>query len=401
MPSRMFRILCVSSLLTAALAPVSSAEELIIKDSAPPLVVEDILEDEYKLWAETEALLETEAVSEIPPGITQGLKKDTPTGEAAAMTPDERGAFLSKVYEANSAQRLWKRHENISSVYYLFDGEAQKMAEYSVLYTEPGLYYSDDWSPGLEELRLLIRGEDDCVEDYTQSIRFIRFLNASGNAYRSPETAPVTLDEDTKEETLLSVLQTDYALFVITQLAESSIWSFDLEEPAEDAFYSCTYLLDPATLEVQMTRISLHDPSDKDWPVMDVREIIYSYDRGMTPFVETGFKRLLRHMDPEEVWDIENLRTVTLIRDPGAKDRRKYSLTALKGDPVSITLPPGYEIYRDETLTTRWIDDGDYTSDLTLWAAPDGQQPSQDLPQDTSDGQQPSQDLPQDTSDGQ
>ena len=92
----------------------------------------------------------------------------------------------------------------------------------------------------------------------------------------------------------------------------------------------------------------------------------------MTPFAETGLTGLLRHMDPEKVWEEQNLRTVTVTLDPGEETEQVFSLTALKGDPVSFTLPGGYALYADEALTTVWIDNGDYVSDLSLWGAAAG-----------------------------
>ena len=366
---RLLRALCALCLLVFACAPLVVADDAVIPDPSAGPVSEELDGTEKKAETETEALMETETAFEIPPGIEDSLKKDTPVGEAAKMTPDECVMFLKEVYEANSARTLWDRHEDLTAVFALYSDQTQKMEEYSLFYAENGLYYSDDWSPGLEELRLLIRGEDDCVEDYTRSMRFVCFLNASGNAYRVPQADPVILGEETIEATLLSVYRTENSVFVITQLTEPSILRLDLEEPEEGGFYSCACLLDPATLEAQTVRISLHNPSDAGQGVTNVREIRYSYDQGMTPFVQTGLTGLMQHMDPEDFWDAGDLRTVTLTRDPGTQEEQVFSLTALKGDPVSITLPPGYEIWRDESLTTPWMDDGDYVSDLSLWAA--------------------------------
>ena len=349
------------------LAPLSiRAQDEIIPDSSSGIVPEGQTETE----TETEAgpLMETETVYEIPPGIADGLKKDTPVGEAAGYTPEEAGAFLEKIYQANSAEAVWEKHKDVSATFRMYDEDAQMWKEYSTFYATPLLYYSDDWSPGLEELRLLIYGENGCVEDYTQSMRFVRFLNASGVPYRDSGTDPVTLEEDTGDELLLRIHRAEHALFVITRLTESSIARFGLEDPAEDSFYSCLYLLDPDSLEVKVIRIFRHDSESST--ANEVRSLTYSYDLGMSMFVETGYKGLLRHLLPESEWAPEYLREVTVTLDPGTDAERTESLTTLKGDPVSITLPDGYELYTDESLTVRWVDNGDYSHDLFLWAAP-------------------------------
>lgn len=359
--------LCTLLLLTGALSFCAGAEDVVVSDPASgPVTVEA---GHSNTGDETEALLETETVYEIPLGITDGLKKDTPIGEAAAMTQGECDALMDEIFQANSAQRLWGRHENISAAFRYYDADAQMWKEYSTFFADPLIYYSDDWSPGLEELRLLIYGENGCVEDYTSSMRFICFLNASEIPYRNSKTDPVTLTEDTKDEMLLSIHRSDQALFIITQLTESSILRFDLDEPEEDSFYSCLYLLDPDTLEVQLIQITLHGADDADQAGEGVRNISFSYDHGMSPFVETGYMGLIRHLEPGVVWAPEDLRDVTVTLDPGTDTERKKMITSLKGDPVSITLPDGYELYSDETLTTRWIDNGDYASNLALWAA--------------------------------
>ena len=415
---------CAAGLLTCAFGFRVPAAEMIVENST---------ESESGPAEETETergpLMETETVYEIPLQVTEGLKKNTPDGEVFRMKGSERSALLEDICQANSAKKLWQKHEDVTAVCSLFDEESQSWKEYSTYYADPSVYYSDDWTPGLEELRLLMYGENECVEDYAWSQRFVCFLNASGEPYRNAAADPVTLDEDTMDEPLLRIHREADSLFVITQLTESTILRLSLEEPEGEAFYSCLYLLDPDTLEVRSVRISLHEPvyetpnetayetpeetaegtpnetadgtavgttdgtangaadgtangaadgtangaadgTAEQYTVRDVRNINYSYDHGMSHFVETGFTGLVRHLMPDTVWAPEDLRKVEVTLDPGTKKERVVSLTTLKGDPISYTLPAGYELYRDETLTQKWIDDGNYTSDLSLWAAP-------------------------------
>ena len=371
-----------SSRIFTLLAAVSAAGLLsgvsVCRVPAEEMIVENSTEWETGLAAETETeteggpLMETETIYEIPLLVTDGLKKNTPDGEVLRMKGSERSALLEDIYQANSAKELWKKHEDVSAVCSLFDEDARSWKEYSTFYADPVVYYSDDWTPGLEELRLLMYGENECVEDYAWSQRFVCFLNASGIPYRSAGTDPVTLDEDTLDEPLLRIHREEDSLFVVTQLTESSILRLSLDEPEGEAFYTSLYLLDPDTLEVRSVRISLHEPKDKaadEYTVRDVRNINYSYDHGMTPFVETGYIGLLRHLMPDTVWAPGDLREVEVTLDPGADEERVFSIITLKGDPISYTLPDGYELYCDESLTQRWIDNGDYTSDLSLWAA--------------------------------
>lgn len=388
----------LSGLVFAAGAEAPSAPALIsdLEDAgeAEDVIVTDLPDEtdvpESEDMAQTEPLLETEAVYEIPAALTESLKKDTPVGQAAEMTLGECNAFVQKIFRANSAKALWKRHANVSATFRLFETESQMWKEYSCFYADPMLYYSDDWTPGLEELRLLIRGENECVEDYTRSMRFVRFLNASGQPYRNPAADPVTLSADTPDELLLLIHAADDTLFVVTQLTEPSIAGLGLEEPGAGSFYSCTYLLDPETLDLRMLQIALHDAGDPaegasdgdtdrhssdgaaaSYVVTELRNITYSYDHGMTPFVETGCRGLLRHMDPEKVWEEEDLRTVTVTLDPKTEEEQVYTVSVLKGDPVACTLPEGYTLFSDEALTIPWVDNGDYASDLFLWAAAD------------------------------
>ena len=341
-------------------------------DSASDVIVPDLtgfaLSDMESLTeSEDGSLVETEMIYEIPAGIVDDLVKNEPVGEAAGLTSADRRKWMEEICEANSPEMLWERHENVSALFHRYDADAGMWKEFSCSYLDPLVYYSDDWTPGLEELRLLIYDGNSCVEDYMNSMRFICFLNASGLPYRDPASAPVTLDENTRGELLLKIRTTPEALYVITQLAKDSALHLGLDDPKEDAFYSCLYLLDPVTLDVMLLQISLHDNAGS---VTDVERVSFSYDTGMTPFVEAGYEGLLRHMMPDFVWAPEYLRTVTLTLDPGTKDEKVYPLTVLKGDPVSITLPEGYELYSDESLTRRWIDDGNYSTDLALWAAP-------------------------------
>lgn len=327
-------------------------------------------------------LMETETVYEIPQGLTEDLEKNTPSGEAAQLTAGEREEIIDELWSANAPEKLWERHENISTSCQMYDEDAQMWKEYSCSYADPLVYYSDDWSPGLEELRLLIYNGDSCVEDYTKTMRFVCFLNATGSPYRDPESAPVTISNDTKNESLLKLHRTHQALYLITRLTESTIHRLNLEEPQENAFYSCLYVVDPATKDVQLLQISLHENSPREDSLYEdslredslhtVKEMIrvsYSYDTGMSAFVQTGYDGLLRHLLPGAAWAPENLRTVTLTLDPGTRKEKVFSVSTLKGDPVSLSLPEGYIPYQDETLSKRWVDNGDYASDLNLWAA--------------------------------
>ena len=394
-------VLLIRPVYLPAYAQEGSAEDETIMppDAGAGMETETEIETETETEIDLGSIMDTETVYEIPPGISDGLRKDQPLGEAADMTQGECDALMQKICEANAAALLWKRHDDVFADFRLFDEEAQAWKEYSCFYADPDLYYSDDWTPGLEELRLLIRGENDCVEDYMKSQRFLCFLNASGKAYRDPETDPVTLDESTMDEMILALYRTEDSLFVITQLTESSILNLGLEDVEEGSFYSCLYLLDPDTLEARVIEISVHEPADGQalsgdpgqegesgpsgdpdladgsessarvrYDVRSMRYITFTYDHGMPPFVETGCLGLLRHMDPEKVWEEQDLRTVTVTLDPGTDREQEYSLTTLKGDPVSFTLPDGYSLFADEALTTRWLDDGNYVKDLDLWA---------------------------------
>lgn len=352
-------------------APAQSVEEvqdLVVSDPFSPLSGDNGFADETETESEIPGLLETEMVYEVPIGILDGIEKDTPDGEAAQMSADERDALMEELCEANTAKKLWARHENISTSYRLFDESADAWKEYSCSYQDPLIYYSDDWTPGLEELRQLIYNGNSCVADYTETMHVICFLNASGTPYRDPENAPVTIDEDTKDEPLLKLCRSRDAVYVITQLTDSSIQRLGLDDPSEDGFYTCLYVLDPATTDVQLAQVSLHEDAHT---VKDVRNITYSYDTGMSSFVENGYQGLLRHLMPGAAWEAEYLRKVTLTLDPGTDQEQVFSLTTLKGDPVSISLPDGYELYSDESLRTRWVDNGDYASDLNLWSAPE------------------------------
>jgi hypothetical protein len=57
--------------------------------------------------------------------------------------------------------------------------------------------------------------------------------------------------------------------------------------------------------------------------------------------------------------------------DPGTAKARAVTANTLKGDPVSVLLPDGYALFEDASCSVQWLDDGDYTKDLMLWAAPD------------------------------
>ncbi len=202
---------------------------------------------------------------------------------------------------------------------------------------------------------------------------FIHLLNASDVPYRVPGKTPIVLADDTKEESLLSLHKTSDALYAITQMTESELQTLGIYESADSQeesplFYTCLYVLDPQTLEVYMMRITRHNADGSN---QDVRNITYSYDCGMSEFIKTGYIELLRHMLPSIAWGPDYVRTVKVTLDPGTANERTYLTESLQGDAVSITLPDGYQLYSDEALTQPWIDDGNYLSDLTLWAGRD------------------------------
>ncbi len=342
-------------------------------------IVETEVDQESGIESEDLALTGADLSFEIPLGISDGLQKDTPAGDTAKMSMAECEEFIQNMYDANAAGKFFEKHENVLISFSLPDEETGSWKNYCCAYADHDMYYSDDRTPGLELLRSLIYGKDDSVSYYNRSMGYVRFLNASGTPYRDPGTTPFILSNSTLNETLLAIHQTPDALYVITQMAEDGILKMDLppvkenveeSENAEEAeaplFYSCLYVLDPDTLEVQVIRIAAHQ---EDGSAEDVRNITYSYDHGMSKAVRVGYIELIRHMVPTLAWGEEYTRTVTVTLDPGTDSERTYLTQVLKGDALSITLPEGYVLFSDEGLTQRWIDNGDYMTDLTLWAA--------------------------------
>ncbi len=327
-------------------------------------------ETETETELDGSAIFETEMAYEIPLGISDGLKMDTPTGEAAGMSEAEREDFVREMCEANSTENFLGRHKDVTVTFSLYDEESSSWENYSCTYCDLTVYYSDDWTPGLEELRMLIYGRDECMSHYMSSMGFVRYLNASGKPFRIPGSTPVLLSENTENELLLSLYHTSDAVYAITQMDPADVSKLGLEAVQEDAdgplFYSCLYVLDPETLEVKLIRITAHGENGQS---KDVRHITYSYDHGMTELVKAGYVELIRHMLPSIVWGPAYTRTVKVTLDPGTASEKVYSTDALKGDVVSISLPDGYSLYSDAALTQRWTDNGDYHFDLSLWAA--------------------------------
>ncbi len=435
MRNRIIHTLCTLAVCSCLAVFHADAGEVIVTDivSDPSWAAQNELNEiSESLDAETESeeisLIETEMTYEIPLGISDGLQKDTPIGEAAKKTAVQCEEFIQEMCEANSTEKFRENHEDVTATYSRYDEETDTWKDFNCTYTDHVIYYTDDWTPGLEELRTLIYGENDCVARYMGSMGYIRYLNASDLPYRSLQSTPVILADDTKNEKLLSVHRTENALYVITQMTETGILNFGLPEvseetkeenssaettnaeasgtenpntqkssakdaaPAEPAstgaipadaipadstdatgsselaplFYSCLYVLDPDSLEVQVIRITAHY---KGGSAVDVRNVNYSYDHGMSEFVKSGYIELMRHMVPSIAWGTDYIRTVKVTLDPGTKTERTYLAQPLMGDALAITLPDGYVLYSDEALSVRWIDDGNYFSDLTLWAA--------------------------------
>ena len=67
------------------------------------------------------------------------LISDLEDAGAAEMTLGECNAFVQKIFRANSAKALWKRHANVSATFRLFETESQMWKEYSCFYADPML----------------------------------------------------------------------------------------------------------------------------------------------------------------------------------------------------------------------------------------------------------------------
>ena len=313
-------------------------------------------------------LVETEPDFEPPADIADGLVRDTPDGEAAELSEEERTQYLKKLFFDNGPEAFLENHGDVSSTFLLLNEETGTFSEYCRTFTNRSIYYSDDWTPGMEELRLLIVDGEDCVEEYAQSIGCVKFINCSGKTLHNAGEDAAVLGEDTMDETLLRIVHGEDAEYVITQMTDAEAAALDLPSLDDGEFFSCTYTLEADKRQVRNMHIALHRA---DGSRRDLRIIRFSYDHGMPEPVLSGVEQLQAHLYPEQYWEAEDLRTVTVTLDPGTANARAVTANTLKGDPVSVLLPDGYALFEDAACSVQWLDDGDYTKDLVLWAAPD------------------------------
>ena len=170
-----------------------------------------------------------------------------------------------------------------------------------------------------------------------------------------------TLDPDlTAEEEILSVEEDGDVLSVTTRLPAELFKPYfpEGEYPYADGDYlEEAYTLnasDYAMLSESTTL--LHADGSRE--ALDSAVITYGADR------PAQADALL-----ERKAATENIRTGTVILDPGTPEERSLTVTAVKGDYVYFTLPDGYEtVYDDPACTVEFEGSSDRTQDFVMYS---------------------------------
>lgn len=162
--------------------------------------------------------------------------------------------------------------------------------------------------------------------------------------------------DSTQAEEITDVKQTDNGIVIQTTLSRENI-DLLMEEGERIESVKMEYLVDAEDLRLLSV---VQGISYTDGTVREITETI-EYDAEMPEKAAELYSRLTQ---------TENVRTVTLVLDPGTAEEASYSVTVPKGDRVFPVYPEDYSdvLYMDAACTQEFSSADDYDTDLTLYA---------------------------------
>jgi len=334
----------------------------------------------------TEKAAETEPASEWLELLAQTESDDLPDA-------DELPALLA---DAVSIATIRERCDHCLCTYQYLDSDEVWRSYRCTLVTEDAIF-TDRWADWSEEMQYLLT-DAGYLECYPYSAGFVHFLDCTGQALPTADSLVLTVSSDPEAGEVLEQgsgwcvrLMSEEELEALPMLTGQSA-----EEIAADGAnlqFVTTWLYDPDTLQIAKISGSVRagegagdkaagdngegvvaadeaaastgSTSCTEFPLW---QLTFAYDADLPTFVAEELADLLGHLAPET--SEENLCTTTVILAPGTDQEQTYRTTTLKGDPVSVLLPDGYDstLCTDAACTQPWIDDGACNEDVTLYA---------------------------------
>ena len=256
---------------------------------------------------------------------------------------------MQKVYDANRLDTLLKNHESVN-VQHSLNGEVYGETYLSEEYTYDAAY---GWAAFLTD-----RAYYACADG---SYERVLLLTPDGLAdlasYRAEYYTSVVLSPETVQETIRSVTKKDNRITVTSFLDQEKIKAF---YTGEDGLNSCDceYVLDAKTRELVSAK-SVYGYGD-GMVYEGVSDVVYDTE------MPEGVKAFLNYER-----QTENLRTVTVVSNPGTKNEIKTSIQTPKGVPVGLSAAydtdDAFELYADAACTQPHTTSGDYQSDATIY----------------------------------
>ena len=362
----------------------------------------------------TEEAAETEPASEWLELLAQTESDDLPDA-------DELPALLA---DAVSIATIRERCDHCLCTYQYLDSDEVWRSYRCTLVTEDAIF-TDRWADWSEEMQYLLT-DAGYLECYPYSAGFVHFLDCTGQALPTADSLVLTVSSDpeagevleqgsgwcvrlmSEEELEALPMLTGQSAEEIRALAAGDAATDSAADSAADGAadsaadgaadganlqFVTTWLYDPDTLQIAKISGSVRageGAGDKaagdngegvvaadeaaastgstSYTEFPLWQLTFTYDADLPTFVTEELADLLGHLAPDT--GEENLCTTTVILAPGTDQEQTFRTTTLKGDPVSVLLPDGYDstLCTDAACTQPWIDDGACNEDVTLYA---------------------------------
>lgn len=262
---------------------------------------------------------------------------------------------MQEIYDASHLNAMLENHESIY-VQYMSDGKIYEEDYLSQDYTY--MLYTGEYDGVTYDLAYFTT--DDAFYSYTDgNYKRILLLSPDGLAdmasYREKNDEVIILSPDTTMETIQSVMKKDNRITVTTFMDPAN--NEDMEAMGLISSNN-EYVLDEKTHELISTK-SVSDYGEG--MVYDIAsEILYDAE------APEGAKEFLKYDQ-----QTEDLRSITIVSNPGTENEKSQSVQLPKGLSVSLesVLDTGetFTMYADEACTESFTSLEDYNSDTVIY----------------------------------
>lgn len=267
-----------------------------------------------------------------------------PTGVLAEEAPK---LTMEQVVEANMTENLLKNYDSFHITMNYSEAEIEVYKD-SEIY-----YYSDSWGEYLKCGNMEFDNYNN--GEYTKYI----YVENEPQVYPQEENCLMTVDSTVKEE-IQEIKKDGDNLILTTKLTAEDYAEISTakESPFEEGDYGVLeYTLDSTTYAVLKSKETIMHKDGTEGEVL-ITEVQYNQEK------PEKVRKMYDLANPTE-----NIRTLTIITNPGTDQEKEYKESVAKGESIAIMFPDDtWKLYTDEQCTQEKGETVDKEADALYYA---------------------------------